>query len=128
MSERVVPDHRLFSALTPRRPLGENIFVSASPIHGLGCFARRCIRAGEWIGAYEGEPTMKDSIYVLWVDVGAEGSEDWRGVDGVNGLRHMNHSSRGNAQFDGLDLYALRPIEPGEEITFHYGDEWDDVD
>ena len=114
--------------LLVQRPLAENIFVSESPIHGRGCFARRRIEKGEWIGAYEGEPTMDDNTYVLWVDRGGPETEDWRGVDGCNDLRYMNHSASGNAEFIGLDLFALREIEPGEEITFHYGDEWDEVE
>jgi SET domain-containing protein len=105
-------------------PLPDNIFVAESPIHGRGCFARRPIRQGEWIGAYEGTPTMEDDTYVLWVDHGDDETEDWRGVDGANELRYMNHSSRANTEFIGVNLYALRDIEPGEELTFHYGDDW----
>ena len=110
------------------RPLSESILVAQSPIHGTGCFARRRIRKGERIGVYEGEPTMEDSTYVLWVDEGKNGKEDWRGVDGRNDLRYMNHSSRANTEFIGVNLYALRKIEPGEELTFHYGDEWNGVE
>lgn len=111
-----------------RRPLLESVLVAESPIHGRGCFARRRIRKGEWIGAYEGEPTMEDDTYVLWVDEGDGETEDWRGVDGVNELRYMNHSSRANTEFIGVDLFALRGIEAGEELTFHYGEEWEGVE
>ena len=111
-----------------RRPLLESVLVADSPIHGRGCFARRRIRKGEWIGAYEGEPTMVDDTYVLWVDEGDGATEDWRGVDGVNELRYMNHSSRANTEFIGVDLFALRGIEAGEELTFHYGEEWEGVE
>ena len=107
--------------------LSENIYVAASSIHGHGCFARRPFCKGEWIGAYEGFATMQDGIYVLWVDEGDD-EEDWRGLDGVNDLRYMNHSSRANSEFVGADLYALRDIEPGEELTFHYGDDWSGVE
>jgi uncharacterized protein len=110
------------------RPLSESVLVAESPIHGRGCFARRRFRKGAWIGAYEGASTMEDDTYVLWVDEGENGQEDWRGVDGVNDLRYMNHSSRANTEFIGVDLYALRTIEPDEELTFHYGEEWNGVE
>jgi len=113
---------------TRRRPLSENVYVAESPIHGRGCFARRSLRKGEWIGSYEGEPTMQDSTYVLWVDEGGDEAEDWRGIDGCNDLRYMNHRARANAEFVGADLFALRAIKAGEELTFHYGEEWDGVD
>jgi SET domain-containing protein len=108
--------------------LSENIVVAASPIHGRGCFARRSFRKGEWIGAYEGLATMQDGIYVLWVDEGDDDGQDWRGLDGVNDLRYINHSSRANTEFVGVDLYALRDIEAGEELTFHYGEDWSAVE
>lgn len=111
-----------------RRPLPENVLVAESPIHGRGCFARRALQKGEWIGAYEGESTMDDDTYVLWVDDGDAETEVWRGVDGRNELRYMNHSARANAEFVGLDLFALRDIQPGEELTFHYGEDWDGVE
>jgi hypothetical protein len=109
-------------------PLSESVLVADSPIHGRGCFARRPLAKGEWIGAYEGAPTMDDDTYVLWVDYGGGAAEDWQGVDGANELRFMNHSSRANTEFIGVDLYALRDIEPGEELTFHYGEVWKGVD
>ena len=42
-------------------------------------------------------------------------------------LKWLNHSSTPNVEFDGPQLYALRDIEPGEELTFHYGEEWDHI-
>jgi SET domain-containing protein len=116
--------------MTKRRlpPLAESVLVADSPIHGRGCFARRPILMGEWIGAYEGDHTMDDDTYVLWVDDGDDETEEWRGVDGKNDLRYMNHSSRANTEFVGVDLFALRDIDPGEELTFHYGDEWAEVE
>ena len=34
--------------------------------------------------------------------------------------RFTNHSCAPNAQLRGRDFFALRPIEPWQEITFHY--------
>ncbi|MCB1019463.1 MAG: SET domain-containing protein [Bryobacterales bacterium] len=111
-----------------KRPLAESVLVAESPIHGRGCFARRKIREGERIGAYEGPSTMEDDTYVLWVYEGDGETEEWCGVDGANELRYMNHSSRANTEFLGVELFALRDIEAGEELTFHYGDEWAGVE
>jgi hypothetical protein len=60
---------------------------------------------------------------VLWL-VDEEGRQ---GYDGYGRLRFLNHSGTPNSEFDGLDLYAVRTIQPAEEITIHYGEEWADV-
>lgn len=109
-----------------KRRLSDWVYVKDSPIHGFGCFALRRIRKGTHIGSYEGPKTMEDDTYVLWI-LEDEEADYWEGVDGQNELRYMNHSSTPNAEFDGVDCYALRTIEENEEITFHYGDEWEDV-
>ena len=44
----------------PRSPLAERVRVGRSPIHGQGCFALMRFRKGQWIGDYQGEPTMTD--------------------------------------------------------------------
>lgn len=96
--------------------------VSRSPIHGRGLFARRRIEPDEYIGTYEGPATQNDGMHVLWL--WNEDRERWEGIDGTNEMRFLNHSSQPNADWWGEDLYALRMIEAGEEITFDYG--WDD--
>lgn len=98
------------------------ITVASSPIHGHGVFARCAIAEGQYIGRYEGRPTLDDGMHVLWL--WDENEQAWQGVDGENALRYLNHSDSPNADWDELDLYALRDIAPGEEITFDYG--WDD--
>lgn len=49
-----------------------------------------------------------------------------------NGARFANHSCKPNAklvpihvenEYPRIGLFATRPIEPGEEITYNYGDE-----
>lgn len=87
-----------------------------SAIHGTGLFARRTIRRGVHIGTYEGPRVRTDGTYVLWIQ------EQGRPVGrrGENELRYLNHSDRPNAEFDGFELYALRTIRAGEEITINY--------
>ena len=98
--------------------------VRSSPIHGMGVFATHTIRRGERIGRYVGYRTQRDGRYVLWVP----GSKDeWKGYRGYGRLRFLNHRSDPNSDFRGTDLYAIRTIRPGEEITFHYGEEWEGV-
>lgn len=101
------------------------VVVKRSPIHGKGLFAGQRFEPGDFIGRYEGPRTKKNGPYVLWIlDEDGEGY----GIDGKNHMRWVNHSSKPNADFDEDELYAIRVIEPGEEIVFNYGDDWDDVD
>ncbi len=110
------PDLRLRHQ--PQR-LSRKLQVRPSAIHGKGLFARRPIAAGEYLGSYRGLRTRKDGKYVLWIE-GRKGFS--HGRRGTSLLRYLNHSDRPNAEFDGFDLFAIEDIEPGEEITIHYGD------
>lgn len=101
-------------------------FVANSSRHGRGLFARHTIPAGTWIGYYSGPRTNRNDMHVLWIESDDETAVDgWIGYDGVNELRFLNHASKPNGEMDGRDLYALRDISAGEEITIHYGDEFE---
>lgn len=100
------------------------IDVRRSPIHGMGVFATATIRKGERIGRYISYRTQRDGRYVLWLN---DKQNCWRGYRGYGRLRFLNHHSFPNSEFRGLDLFALRTIRTGEEVTFHYGEEWEDV-
>ena len=103
----------------------KRVEVRVSPVHGRGVFACGRLRSGGYIGSFEGRPTKRDGMYVLWVL-----DEDDReiGIEGRNELRFLNHSSRPNAEFLGLDLHATRNIQPGREVMIDYGEAWEDVD
>jgi len=101
--------------------LEEYFYVDRSRIHGDGLFARITIDAGEWIGTYDGPETDQNDTYVLWVE---DEQGRWVGRDGKNLLRYINHSDAPCAEFADYDLYATRCIEPHEEITIDYGDEF----
>jgi SET domain-containing protein len=103
----------------------ELVVAQTSSIHGRGAFAKAPIEAGTHIGDYTGTPADEDGTYVLWVE-GDDG--DFHGIDGDGVLRWLNHSSTPNVEFDGPELYALRDIAAGEELTFHYGEEWEHID
>ena len=100
-------------------------YVAESPIHGRGLFARRDIPKGAWIGHYDGQETRDDGMHVLWMEAGEGAADTWIGIDGNNELRFLNHARDPNGEMDGQDLYARRDIRAGEEITIHYGEEWD---
>ena len=98
--------------------------VRRSEIHGKGVFAKRQIRKGERIGQYRARRTKRDGRYVLWI----QDKDDWKGYDGIGRLRFLNHRRDPNAELRERDLYAIRSIKRGEEVTIHYGDEWAHID
>jgi hypothetical protein len=99
--------------------LKEVVFVDDSGIHGRGLFANRRIARGEYIGTFSGPPARRNGTHVLWV-YGADG-ESVEGRRGNNLLRYVNHGLPCNAAFEGFDLYAVRAIAAGQEITIDYG-------
>ncbi len=99
------------------------IEVRPSPIHGHGVFARQTIESGDRIGRFLARRTDRDGEHVLWVEDG----DELKGYEGYGRLRFLNHDLKPNSDFEGLDLYALRTIQPDEEITIHYGEDWEDV-
>jgi SET domain-containing protein len=118
-AERKAP---LASAMEKPTP---DIEVRVSPIHGRGLFATRAFEPGELIGTYEGPRATENGTYVLWVE-DVDGS--FYGVHGENELRYLNHSSKPNADFDDELLYAAQRINLGDEICFHYGEDWEDIE
>jgi uncharacterized protein len=107
--------------LVDRIRLNLMVYVAPSRIHGNGLFANLMIPKGTYLGTYRGKRVEENDTYVLWLaDAGGE-----FGIDGENDLRFANHSLQPNAEMDDQGrLYTLRDIQPGEEITWHYGDEW----
>ncbi len=93
------------------------VFVARSALHGCGVFASARLKRGDYIAEAQGTPTETDGPNVLWV-LGSEGSH--YGLRLVNHLRYLNHSPKPNSNFWGTELYAIRGIGPGEEITFDY--------
>ena len=113
------------STVDAPRALAERVRVAESGIHGKGVFARTLLFEDDLIGIYSGPMVQFDDTYVLWIE---ERDGTWFGIDGMNELRYLNHSSRPNAEFEGDALYALRSIAPGEELTIDYGEDWVGID
>ncbi len=102
------------------------------PGTGLGLFARKDIRKGLFILEYTGKKIAakvadaSPSRYLFEID------DTWTidGKDESNTARYINHACLPNTEAeieDGhINIYALRDIHEGEEITIDYGDEYFD--
>ena len=100
--------------------LEQLFYKKQSEIHGEGLFSRIKINQGDYMGEYDGPTVTENGSHVLWVE-----NEEavWVGRDGKNLLRYLNHSVEPHAEFIEFKLYALRDIDPDEEITIDYGEE-----
>jgi SET domain-containing protein len=94
---------------------------------GLGLFATGPFKKGEFIAQYwgrkltEAQADAADNKYLF------ELNSKWT-IDGAtrrNTARYINHSCRPNGKIDitggKILIRAKRKIEPGEEITYNYG-------
>ena len=125
---------------TPARPEREArsagdkfaLVVAPSTIDGHGAFAGEPIPARRKIGEIRGEPlTVKEARRraksqrrIMMVEVSARTAID--ASQSTHALRFTNHSCRPNAVLritqGRVELYALRDLTAGEEITVDYGE------
>lgn len=105
-----------------------------SPIQGLGAFATRRIRKGTRIIEYIGERLTQAQADTRYDDESMErhhtflfNLDDDTVLDAGtlhNESRYINHSCEPNCQSlidkGHIHIYALRAIEPGEELTYDY--------
>lgn len=106
--------------------------VAPSTIDGHGCFAAEPIPSRRKIGEIRGEPlTVKEARLrakrqrrIMMVEVSARTAIDVS--QSTHALRFTNHSCRPNAALrivqGRVELYALRDLAAGEEITANYGE------
>lgn len=118
----------------PASKVGGTYVVRRSRVHGRGLFARTPYEPGDLVGEYQGrviDENMEDETssaanpdpsYTLLFLL-----EDGRMIDaGVKGnsIRFMNHSCDPNCETtldeDRIFVNAIRPISPGEELTYDY--------
>jgi SET domain-containing protein len=98
--------------------LKKTLKVAKSKIHGKGLFATETIKKGTVIGYCKTRKTKKPGDHTLWLDAGP--------VDVTCRLKYINHNSKPNvAYYDDLSVVALKKIKPGDELTHHYGADWD---
>ncbi len=104
-------------------------------VSGLGFFAAKDIKKGDWIIEYIGiikknEDVVGDTTKYLF-DVNGKFTID--GSPRYNTARYINHSckSYGNAVWkivnDRIYIRATKNIKQGQEITFNYGKEYFDA-
>lgn len=94
---------------------------------GLGLFALKPIKKGEFIAYYRGRRITNAEADKLWTKYLFELNSRWT-IDGSsrsNVARYINHSCRPNAETDvkkhKIFITALKTIQPGDEITYNYG-------
>jgi SET domain-containing protein len=106
----------------------EKVEVRASPTHGAGLFAAEYIRAGERIASFDGKfYSWQDTVLEIpntspdFIRDHAIQFDEGQSRDSFGFARMANHSCSPNCGIQGLfDLRAMRPIAPGEEITWDY--------
>ena len=94
---------------------------------GLGLFAQKLVKRGEFIAYYSGPLISNKRADELWTKYLFEVNNRWT-VDGSNRnniARYINHSCKPNAESDvrkhKVFITATRTIQPGDEITYNYG-------
>jgi len=117
------------------KPAEHMIKVFDSGIHGKGVLARQRIPKGTYIIQYKGELISKDEAEKRGAEHETQGMvcvfelNDKNDIDGsVNGndARYINHSCDPNCEAISVEdkeiwIAAIRDIEPGEELTYDYG-------
>lgn len=94
--------------------------VGRSTIHGQGLFAAADIPADTLILVLDGRATDADGEHVIWF----HGESGMEGYEITNEARFVNHARKPNAVFYDEELWSLRPIRAGDEITHDYGEDW----
>ena len=120
-------------ALAERPPYQKyDVAVRRSPIDGFGVFALEPVPKWHKIGEVRGESiTVAEARRraatlerIMIVEVSAKKAIDL--ARSTDPMRFTNHSCQPNGQLrvqEGrIEFYALRHIEPGEEITVDYGE------
>jgi uncharacterized protein len=109
-----------------------DVAVRRSPIDGFGVFALEPVPRWHKIGEVRGESISIAEARrraatlerIMIVEVSEKTAIDL--APSTDPMRFTNHSCQPNGRLtirDGrIEFYALRPIEPGEEITVNYGE------
>lgn len=124
------------TATTSRRPPADpqkfRVEVRPSAIDGQGAFAAEAIPArrkigeirGEAISVREARQRARGRARIMIVEVSERRAVDVSGS--TDPLRFTNHSCAPNAVLrirqGRVELYAMRDLTPGEELTVNYGE------
>ena len=116
----------------PTGPQKFKVNPATSPIDGHGAFAAEPIPARRKIGEIRGESISvrearvraKHRQRIMIVEVSATRAID--ATQSTDALRFTNHSCAPNASMrirnGRIELYAMRDVVPGEELTVNYGE------
>ena len=108
-------------------PPSERPFRVARCKTGLGLFATAPIRKGAFVAEYWGRRILTRDTDALNTKYLFEINSRWTidGSDRRNIARYINHSCKPNAEANvvrgAIKIRAIRTIDPGDEITYHYG-------
>jgi len=122
------------AAIDTGRPSYQKFAVEVRPsaIDGQGAFASEAIPPRLKIGEIRGESISVGEARIratrieriMMVEISARRAIDF--AKSSDPMRYTNHSCDPNARLcirqGRVEFYALRPIEPGEEITVNYGE------
>jgi SET domain-containing protein len=109
-----------------------DVFVRKSAIDGHGVFAAEMVPPrmkigeirGEAISCAEGRRRASSLQRIMIVEISSRTAID--ASRSTDPMRFTNHSCQANARLaiiaGRIEFYALRAIEPGEEITVNYGE------
>jgi SET domain-containing protein len=98
------------------------VILRASSLGGLGVFATERVEAGEVVAEFDGD--IYPFQYPRWTEDLLNHTiqfERYKFRDATGIARRINHSCEPNCGIRELfKIVTMRPIEPGEEITFDY--------
>jgi uncharacterized protein len=115
--------------------MNEHIRIGPSTIQGQGVFAASFLRRGARVLEYVGERITKAESARRceeqnWYIFSLDGEFDLDGDFEWNPARYVNHSCAPNCDAECEEgrvwIIARRDIQPGEEITFNYGYDYED--
>jgi len=115
------------------RKADERFVVRRSTGRGLGLYAKVPFKKGDFVVEYVGERIPNEVADTLLTRYLFEVNDKWT-VDGAtrgNIARYINHSCDPNCEVeisedDRIMISAIKKIEPGDELTYDYGEEYFD--
>ncbi len=108
----------MFNREISQLAIAANVYLASKPGVGLGVYAQRSFKLGDFLFSATGRVIAVQTMYSLQID--------WdKHLDAYPPARYLNHSCQPNAgvktNSQGLpDLYAVRDIAKDEEIRYDY--------
>lgn len=108
------------------------VIVKRSPISGLGLYATKDFKRGDFIIEYQGKKVSNEEADEKFINnryiIVLNNTYCIDGSSRTNRARYINHSCKPNSEAissqRSVKIYAKRRIKVGEEITIDYGKEY----